>query len=174
MRRLMLLRHAKSDWSQAGLHDHDRALAPRGRAAAARMGVHLAARGLTPDCVLVSTALRTRDTWSLLAAALPARPATFDERIYEASAAALLDVIRATPSACRSLLVIGHNPGLQSLALLLAKDDGGGNALARLAEKFPTAALAVIDLPADGWADIRARSGRLESFVVPRLLDKAE
>lgn len=173
MRRLMLLRHAKSDWSQAGLHDHDRALAPRGRAAATRMGAHLATRGLIPDCVLVSTARRTRDTWSLIAAALPARTATFDERIYEASAAFILDVIHGTPSACRSLLVIGHNPGLQSLALLLAKD-GGGDALARLAEKFPTAALAVIDLPADSWADIRARSGRLESFVIPRLLDKAE
>lgn len=173
MRRLMLLRHAKSDWSQAGIPDHDRALAPRGRAAAMRMGAHLAARALIPDCVSVSTALRTRDTWSLIAPALPARRAAFDERIYEASTAALLDVIRETPPACRSLLMIGHNPGLQSLALLLVKG-GKGDALARLAEKFPTAALAVIDLPAGGWADIRAGSGRLESFVVPRLLEEAD
>jgi phosphohistidine phosphatase len=173
----MLLRHAKSDWSQAGIPDHDRALAPRGRAAAMRMGAHLAARALIPDCVSVSTALRTRDTWSLIAPALPARQAAFqavfDERIYEASAAALLAVIRETPPACRSLLMVGHNPGLQSLALLLVKG-GKGDALARLAEKFPTAALAVIDLPAGGWADIRAGSGRLESFVVPRLLEEAD
>lgn len=171
MRRLMLLRHAKSDWSEAGQRDHDRELAARGRAAAPRIGAYLAERALVPDCVLVSTAQRTRETWKLVAAALPARPkAAFDKRIYEADPDDILDVIRETPSRCQCLLVIGHNPGLQELALMLVKD-GRQDDLDRLAAKFPTAALAVIDVPIDDWASLQARTGRLESFISPRGLD---
>lgn len=170
MRRLMLLRHAKSDWEQVGLRDHDRDLAARGRAAAPRVGAYMAERALVPDCVLVSTARRTRETWKLVAAALPGDPnVRFDETIYEAEPDAIIEAIRATPASCQCLLVIGHNPGLQELALLLVRD-GRVSGLRRLAEKFPTAGLAVIDLPIDDWADLRNRTGRLVSFITPRAL----
>jgi phosphohistidine phosphatase len=172
MRRLMLLRHAKSDWSQPGQCDHDRALNPRGRRAAVRMGPFLAGQGLIPDCVRVSTARRTRDTWSRVAKALPqAAEAVFDARLYEAAPDDILDVIRETPAACRALLVVGHNPGLQELALLLARE-GAAGALERLADKFPTAGLAVIDIGTDDWAKLQPRSGRLSLFATPRGLDE--
>lgn len=170
MRRLMLLRHAKSDWSQAGQRDHERGLSARGQAAAPRMGAYLAERGLIPDCVLISTARRTRDTWKLVAAALPSRPKThFDERIYEAQPENILDAIQDTSASCQSLLVIGHNPGLQELALMLVKD-GSQDDLACLADKFPTAGLAVIDVPIDDWARLHPGTGRLDSFITPRRL----
>lgn len=170
MRRLMLLRHAKSDWSQAGQRDHERGLSARGQAAAPRIGAHLAERALIPDCVLVSTARRTRNTWKLVADALPACPKIqFDERIYEAEPEDILEVIRDTPASCQSLLVVGHNPGLQDLALLLIKH-GHQDDLGRLTEKFPTAGLAVIDIPIDDWARLRPGIGRLDSFVTPRAL----
>lgn len=172
MRRLMLLRHAKSDWSRTGQRDHDRDLSTRGQAAAPRIGAYLAERALIPDCVLVSTARRTRETWKLVAAALPARvKAIFDERIYEAQPGHILDAIRDIPASCQCLLVIGHNPGLQELALKLTRD-GSQDALDRLAEKFPTAGLAIIDVPIDDWANLHSRSGRLDSFITPRDLDE--
>lgn len=172
MRRLMLLRHAKSDWSQPGQRDHDRELSARGRTAAPQIGAYLAARALAPECALVSTARRTRDTWKLVAPSLATRPKTlFDDRIYEARPGDILAAIRETPASCQSLLVVGHNPGLQELALLLIKD-GSQDDIDRLAEKFPTAGLAVIDMPADDWASMRTGSGRLDSFITPRGLEQ--
>jgi len=166
----MLLRHAKSDWSQAGQRDHDRDLSARGRTAAPKIAAYLAARALIPDCVLVSSAQRTRETWKLVAAALPAKPrAVFDERIYEAQPENILDAIRDTPASCHCLLVVGHNPGLQDLALMLIKE---GRGLDQLAEKFPTAGLAVIDVPTDDWASLQPGTGRLDAFVTPRGLDE--
>lgn len=172
MRRLMLLRHAKSDWSLGGQRDHDRDLSARGREAAPKLGAYLAAHALIPDCVVVSTARRTRETWKLVAPALRARRTpVFDERIYEASPHAIMDVIRETPASCHSLLVVGHNPGLQALALLLVKE-GNQDLLDRLADKFPTSALAVIDLPIDDWVALRGGTGRLADFIVPRTLQE--
>jgi phosphohistidine phosphatase len=172
MRRLMLLRHAKSDWSQPGQRDHDRDLSARGSAAAPRIAGYLAKRALIPDCVLVSTARRTRETWKLVATGLPARAkAVFDEHIYEAQPAEILDAVRATPAACQCLLVIGHNPGLQELALMLI-GDGRRDEINRLAEKLPTAGLVVIDVPTDDWASLKAGTGRLDAFVTPRGLDE--
>lgn len=172
MRRLMLLRHAKSDWSLSGQRDHDRTLSARGRAAAPRIGAYLAQHALIPDCVLISTARRTRETWKLVSASLSTRPQThFDERIYEAEPGDILDAIRDTSAACQSLLVIGHNPGLQDLALMLVRDGHQGD-LDRMTEKFPTAGLAIIDIPIDDWAGLQPRSGRLASFITPRDLSE--
>jgi phosphohistidine phosphatase len=165
----MLLRHAKSDWSQPGQCDHDRALNARGRDAAPQMGAFLADQGLIPDCVRVSTARRTRDTWNHVAAALPRPPvALFDARLYEAAPGDILDVIRETPASCRALLVVGHNPGLQELAMMLTRS-GAAGARKRLAEKFPTAGLAVIDIAIDDWAQLQPRRGRLSLFATPRV-----
>ncbi len=170
MRRLLLLRHAKSDPAAAGQRDKDRPLNARGRDAAALMGGYLERHRLAPDRALASTAVRTRETWILLAQAL-ARPVAveFDERLYAAPPEAILDVIRASPPAAQALIVVGHNPGLQALAAALA---GAGDSAARrrMAEKFPTTALAVIDFAVDDWAALRPGRGRLAHFIDPRAL----
>jgi phosphohistidine phosphatase len=172
MRRLMLLRHAKSA-RPPGVADIDRPLAPRGRDAAARMGAYLRDEALVPDVALVSSSRRTRETWDLVAPALDGVEARFEPRIYEAPEARLLAVLREVEPEVRTLLMIGHNPGFEDLAARLV---GGGDRSAseRLSEKFPTAALAVIDFEADSWAEVAAGAGRLERFVTPKSLGTGE
>jgi phosphohistidine phosphatase len=173
MRRLILLRHAKSDWTGIGLKDHDRGLAARGREAAPRVGAYMARHALIPDLVLASTATRARDTWGLVADGFrKPPPVVYEERLYETSPEALLDVIQSTKSDVHVLLVVGHNPGLRDLAELLIAS-GDVDARQRLLEKFPTAGLTVIDFPVDDWAKVHSRSGRLDRFVAPRQLDMA-
>jgi phosphohistidine phosphatase len=170
MRRLMLLRHAKSDWSLPGQSDHERDLAPRGRKAAPLMGRYMADHGIVPDHAIVSTATRTRETWRLVAEMFPQKPAvTFEDRIYEASPRDILAAIADAPPAARSLLVVGHNPGFHDTANLLV-ESGDRRIRKVLTEKFPTGALAVIDLDIDDWSGIRPGSGRLESFLTPRAI----
>jgi phosphohistidine phosphatase len=173
MRRLMLLRHAKSDWSQPGQTDHARSLSPRGRKAAPLIGRYMAEHDLIPDHAIVSPATRTRETFRLVTDGWPHKPPVdFEDLIYEASPADILAAIAQAPASARSLLVVGHNPGFQSSAKLLV---GSGDKRARqlLVDKFPTGALAVIDFDADDWASIRPGSGRLECFVTPRALGGA-
>ena len=173
MRRLMLLRHAKSDWT-THLRDIDRPLNARGRDAAARIGAYMAASDLVPDLALVSSAARARETWALLSGCLHTMPAVrFDARIYEAAPQTIFSVIKEAPASARALLVIGHNPGLQSLAFALI-GSGDAEARMRLTEKFPTAGLAVIDFGSARWADIRPGAGALDRFVTPRVLADAE
>ena len=167
--RLILLRHAKSDWPE-GVADEERPLAERGRKAAALMGDYLAREGLTPELALVSTARRTRETWALVAERLPAGPPMRHEAdLYAASAEGILRVLRSVDAGCRSVLVLGHNPGMEDLALMLA-GHGAAAERRRMAEKYPTGGLAVIDLPVGRWADIKAGAGVLERFVTPRSL----
>jgi phosphohistidine phosphatase len=170
MRRLMLLRHAKSDWTTPGTRDHERALALRGREAAPRIGAYMVHHGLTPDLVVCSTATRARETWDLVAAAFAAAPpAVFESRVYEAGAQALFDVVKQTKADTHVLLLTGHNPGLHDFAQRLIAS-GDTDARQRLTEKFPTGALAVIDFAIDDWRQLHPRSGRLDRFVVPRAL----
>ena len=169
----MLLRHAKSSWSQPGASDHERPLNRRGQEAAPRIGAYLARHGLIPDRVLCSTARRTRETWELVAAEAPAAPpATFEERIYDASPRTLLDVFRHAEAEAKSLLVVGHNPGLQEAATQLIAS-GDLEDRERLREKLPTGGLVVIDFAIADWSKLHPRSGRLERFVVPRMLEAA-
>ena len=172
MRRLLLLRHAKSAWPD-GVDDADRALAPRGRDAAPRMGAYLAEQNLIPDLVLVSDARRARETWDLVRRALPERPMQIEPRIYEAPTDRLLTILKETGDEAETLLMIGHNPGFASLARTLA-GDGDPDGLARLAEKFPTAGLAVLTFPVERWNAVAPRSGRLERFVTPKSLGAGE
>lgn len=168
MHRLLLMRHAKSDWSISGAPDRQRPLNARGRAAAPLMGTYLSRHGLVPDRALISAAVRARQTWDLLAPALGAKLAPeFEDRLYSAGPAAILALIHDTPDAARSLLVVGHNPGLHALAAALA-GSGDSEARKQLNEKFPTAGLAVIDFSGDAWSGLRAGQGRLERFVTPR------
>jgi len=163
-RRLMLLRHAKSDWP-TGVADHDRPLSPRGRHDAPRVGEEMARRGLKPDLALVSTAERTRETYALVEAFLAGAPVRFEPALYGGQAEAILRVIRTTPDAVSSLLVIGHNPGLEAAAALLI-GEGPERLRDRLGEKFPTAALAVIAFDRS-WHRIERGCGRLKLFLTP-------
>jgi phosphohistidine phosphatase len=170
MHRLLLLRHAKSDWSEPGMHDSARPLNERGQTAARVMGGYMARHSLIPQRVLCSPARRTRDTWTGIAAQWPDEvEVVFDERLYVAAPQTILSVIRAQQNAPHTLLVIGHNPGLHAAAeLLIAAGDVGLRE--RLREKFSTAALAVIDFAVDGWDRIHDRCGRLDRYVTPRSL----
>jgi phosphohistidine phosphatase len=166
--RLMLLRHAKSDWSRPGLDDHARPLNGRGRKAAPTVGAYMARHALVPDLVVASTATRVRETLDLVLPAFKRAPKVrHDARVYEAEAGALLDMLRETPREVASLMIVGHNPGLAELAALLIAS-GKAEARARLAAKFPTAALAVIDFAGDDWGKLRPRSGKLDRFIVPK------
>lgn len=172
MRRLILLRHAKSDWSDPDKPDRDRPLNDRGRATAPGVGQYMIRHRLLPDKALVSPAVRTRQTFRLVADAFERPPKeTLDPRIYEAEAETLAEVIRQTPASVETLLLVGHNPGLQELALQLV---GKGRSETRrsLRDKMPTAALAVIEFDIDDWREVEPGSGRLERFVTPRAISE--
>ena len=172
MRRLMLLRHAKTERPETGQRDRDRKLTERGRADAPVIGAYMARHDLVPDRVLVSPAARSEETWALLAAALSAAPrVSSDERIYAASPEQLVSVIREAGES-RTLLLVGHNPGLHELAVRLIAS-GDGEARERLAEKLPTSGLVVIDLPVADWSRLKGKAGRLDRFVSPRLIAAA-
>jgi phosphohistidine phosphatase len=168
-RRLVLLRHAKSDWPDVA--DHDRPLAKRGRREAPLAGRWLAESGYWPDAVVCSTARRARETWELasegLAAAVPgAAPAVrYEPRVYEATVLGLLMLVREFPPDWRTALIVGHNPGMLELtAGLLAPRMSAPSPGPPAA--FPTAAVAVLGLPGD-WSDAAPGEARLLAFVVP-------
>jgi phosphohistidine phosphatase len=172
-RRLILLRHAKSAWPE--VPDHERPLAPRGRRDAPAAGRWLRTSGCVPDRVLCSTARRARETWALAADKLRADPeVVFEQRVYGASTAELLDLARATPSGVRTLLIVGHDPAMQNLTLELAAADpadpgdtgGDADALGRVWGKFPTAAIAVLAFPGT-WPELAPSRARLADFVTP-------
>lgn len=169
MKRLMLMRHAKSDYP-AGVSDHERPLAPRGQRDAPRMGQQIARRALLPSHVIASTARRTRETLALIEPYLGTHTLNYERAIYEASPEAILRVIRAAGPDVRTLLIVGHNPGLEQTATFLVK--GGGTAADPLDEKFPTAALAVLDFEMDDWANIAGHQGSLTLFLTPKMLDR--
>jgi phosphohistidine phosphatase len=145
---LLLLRHAKSAWSDPRLDDHDRPLNGRGERAARAMADHIARQGPRPDLILCSTAMRTNS-------------------LYLASEEVLLAHIRAVGDDVRTVLLIGHNDGIGQLAADLV-GSGPSEALAALREKYPTGALAVLHLPDGPWSDLKLGSGKLLEFVRPR------
>jgi len=166
LKQLLILRHAKSSWDDSELADFDRPLAPRGLKTAPLMGRELARRGWLPDLALVSPALRTRDTWRLVAQELPKSvPAQFAEELYEAAAGAILARVRQARA--KSLLVIGHNPGLQQFALRLAGAGSDEAVFKKIEAKFPTAALARFTLDED-WADLAFGSAKLTHCLRPK------
>jgi len=176
-RTVVLLRHAKSAWPDEP--DHDRPLARRGRRDSPVMGRWLRAAGHVPDQVVCSTARRARETWQLAQAGLGATPpVSFDSRVYQASAMQLLDLVRGTAATARTLLIVGHDPGVPELALALAaasqpahagglSDAGPPSAFDRMRAKFPTAALAVLEFTGS-WGQLVLGSARLTRFVTPR------
>lgn len=172
MPRLILLRHGKAAWPP-NTPDLDRPLAKRGRAASVLMGNYLKEEGLLPDLVLVSPAKRTQETWDFVQPILGDIGVRFEKRIYEAPVARLLTVLQETEPEAETLLMVGHNPGFEDLAKLLVRE-GDEDGLARLNRKYPTAGLAVIDLPVESWRHVRHGTGRLERFVTPKSLGADE
>ena len=171
MRRLLLLRHAKSDWSVA-LPDNERQLNPRGRKAADRMGRYIQCEGLAPDKVLCSPAFRAAETWRLVQPCLKSKPKVEHiEALYDfGSGTALLDIIRQSGGDAQTLMLVGHNPSVEGLANLLV-GTGDPAALAGLQRKYPTAALAVIDFEIVAWHEIAPSTGTLTSFIRPKKLE---
>ena len=169
MKVLYLLRHAKSSWDDPVLSDHERPLAPRGRRAAARIAEHLNREGIRPALILCSSSRRTRQTLELVAAALPDAPTHVEADLYGAGEGSLLGRLHRLPDTADSVLLVGHNPGLQDLAVALA-EGGDAETLARLRAKMPTGALATLAAPVTRWRDLRPGGGELVAFVVPREL----
>ncbi|GAA4893256.1 SixA phosphatase family protein [Streptomyces coeruleoprunus] len=166
LRRLVVVRHAKSA-RPAGVGDHDRPLNKRGLRDAPAVGAWLRDAGCVPDLVLCSTAVRASRTWELAAAQLPAPPAVRHERrLYGTPATDLLDVVRRTPDAVRTLLLVGHNPAVQELVLLLASE-ALGDALERARDKFPTSAIAVL-AGQGSWPATGPGGALLTDLAVPR------
>lgn len=170
MRQLLLLRHAKSAWDDARLPDHDRPLDARGQRDAAAMGEAMRKLGLAPDIVLVSTARRTRETLAAIEPFDGAPLVDEDQGLYLAPAERMLEMLHAVPETARSVLLIGHNPGMHNLALALAGPGGlarGGREAEKLGERYPTGGLAEFAV-ASPWWGLEAGGGRLVRFLCPR------
>ncbi len=176
MRQLLLLRHAKSSWDDPMLADHARPLNARGRRAAQAMATAMRDLGLAPDVVLVSSARRTLQTLEAISPFADSPLVEPMDDIYLAPWPRLMDILRKVPETARSVLLIGHNPGLQDLALALAGAKGMAGASAsaarRMAEGFPTCALAEFSV-ATPWHDLEEGGGRLIRFLVPADLPEA-
>jgi phosphohistidine phosphatase len=179
MRRLMLLRHAKTENEAPSGRDQDRRLDDRGRRDAAEIGRFIAGHPPFADCVLVSPAARAHQTWEVawaaMKASVPAPRVELLPELYGADPAQMLQTIRdASVSDPKQLMVIGHNPGMHELALALT-DRGGDTAGRRaLSDNLPTSGLAIFDFAIHDWADVAFRRGRLMLFVSPKLLKQAD
>lgn len=161
MKRLYIVRHAKSSWKQPGLSDFERPLNPRGRKAAPEMGKRLKKRRVMPDRVFTSPAVRAAATARAVCEKLGYREDRIaeDERIYDADVGTLLDVVRATADDAASLMIFGHNPGSTELAELLT-----GEAIGNL----PTCAVYAVDVGVDAWAEVGPGAGTCAFYDYPK------
>jgi len=164
MKRLLLLRHAKSSWDDVGLADHERPLAPRGHRAAERVADHLRSSVPNADLVLCSSALRTRETLERMSSAFGDPEIVVEDGLYAATDDELLERLRAVAGSVETVALIGHNPGIWDLATALA---GSGDDLDRLRAKFPTGALAVLEFD-DPRGGLTPGGAKLASFVTPK------
>lgn len=171
MRRLILMRHAKSSWADPAQHDAARPLNDRGRRAAPLMGQWLSGQGLIPDLALVSTARRCIDTWELVSPALGAPARASCEPIYQAAPETLLALVQDADDAVETLMLLGHEPGIPGLLRALS-DAAPAEGCARAFGKFPTAAAAALQFPGiDGWAEIAPGAGQVFAYAQPRDFD---
>lgn len=179
MKRLYLLRHAKSGWDDPVMADHDRPLAPRGQRASAHMAEPIRRLAPPPSLILCSTATRATQTLDLVRAALPPdSPIRIEVDLYTFDADVLRHRLAQVDDRHTAVLVIGHNPALELLAGALMHGDSG-EAARRLRRKYPTAALVELDLPLERWsrladADGRHPGGRVTRFTRPADLDEAD
>lgn len=172
MKTLILMRHAKSDRSVSGQEDYERPLAVRGMKAAPRMGQALRDRNLVPDVVLCSKARRACETWELVEPELGVSPrVVFQRGLYMAAPGTLLAAVQDLPQEAALALLVGHNPGLEYLAGVLAGPGSDPEAQRCLAAKFPSAALAVLTFETQSWSEVTVNLGCLGLFLCPRDLD---
>lgn len=176
MKTLGLFRHAKSDWNDARLRDFDRPLNKRGREGAGLMGVHIRDYGVLWRRIIASPAVRVTQTIELAAeAAGQVPPLNWDRRIYLASSPTLMELLREQhgddDAGPPTILMVGHNPGLEDLIFDLVPDDGSSPLRDTVEDKFPTAAFAVLELEIDDWRDIDDGCARLVHLMRPRDLD---
>ncbi|WP_271395721.1 SixA phosphatase family protein [Neomicrococcus lactis] len=167
-RRLVVLRHAKSDYP-LGVSDHDRPLAGRGNREAPAAGRWLKEHGWVPDYILVSSAQRTRATCAWVTSELGDEAPTpyIDDRIYEAGSTQLLSIINETLETVRTLMVIGHMPTVQDLSMRLASIESDEESVMDMATRYPTLGLTAFEVNKP-WAELDGRDAKLVSFVVPR------
>lgn len=171
MKRLATLRHAKSSWDDPGLDDFNRPLNDRGWKAARRIGKEMKHREMRFDLVLASMAARVRETLDRLREKFEINAEIrFEPRMYGASAETLLSLIHDLPDSVDAPLLVGHNPGLERLLVGLTHDDAE-NLRGRVAHNYPTAALAVVELPANHWPEVEPGSGEIVELIVPKDLD---
>ena len=165
-RRIVVVRHAKAE--QAGPTDFERRLTDRGRADAAALGSWLAARGLVADHALVSAATRTRETWAALAEAAGWEVAgDYDQGLYAAGPETALDILRGAPDAARTLVLVGHNPTVASLAQLLDDGEGDDEAMTAMATGYPTSTATVL-VHGGSWPELGEQCARVLAFHVAR------
>ena len=165
---LSLLRHAKSSWNNPAVPDHDRPLATRGVVDAPLMGRAMTERGIDPDLVLCSSARRTRDTLALVLPELKVEPkVVYEDVLYHASAAEMLEMMRAVPPGASRLMLVGHNPEIHALALDLV-GSGPKHYRDKLQDKYPTAGLVVVNFTSGAWQSVTVNSGELKLFLTPK------
>jgi phosphohistidine phosphatase len=168
VKRLFLLRHAKSSWKDPSLPDRERPLAGRGRRATKAMATYLREHRIAPELVLCSSAVRAEQTLERVRSGLGESPEVkIEERLYEASERGLLECLREVPEEVSSVMMIGHNPAIERLALELANS---GQELESLARKFPTGALATLELPGS-WRELEPDGAQLVGFIRPKDLE---
>jgi len=174
MKTVTLFRHAKSDWKDSpSIDDFDRPLADRGLKAAPKMGRAMRENGITPDLILCSSSVRTRQTLAL------AEPEAwdilpdirFEDALYHAKSSAMTSMLQELPETVAHVMIVGHNPGLQKLAMQLTK--AGDDAETRLADGFPTAAVATLSFDIEAWGELSGKSGSVELFLTPKSLKSA-
>jgi len=167
---ISLLRHAKSDWVDPELGDFERPLAPRGKKAAPVIDSFMDENDIHPDLILCSTAKRAMTTLNLLKKTFGRAPEiVFEDKLYMASARTMLDIATSVTTTCSHVMLIAHNPGLHILALALA-EIGQSEPYLKLIDKYPTAALTVLDFDCDDWSKITPGQGRLRYFITPKSL----
>ncbi len=172
MKTLGLFRHAKSDWQDPRARDFDRPLNARGRKGAAIMGKHVRDHGVRWERMLSSPAIRCAETIEIACQAADQPVAVqWDRRIYLASSVTLADLLREQAGDPASILMVGHNPGLEDLIFDLVPDDGSSPLRDVVEEKFPTASFAVLELDIEKWADLKDKCGKLVHLTRPRDLD---
>jgi phosphohistidine phosphatase len=172
VKRLYLLRHAKAEAQAEARDDKSRALSERGRHDAAKMAVHMRRMKYLPDFVLCSTSLRTRETLEYWSVAIAENPkAQFIDALYLAEPETMLSLLKRAPEKAEALMIVAHNPGTEQIAMTLLREElkpRERDQVDAMEEKYPTAALAVIDLDVAGWKDVKPGTGRLVDFVRPR------
>ena len=174
MKQLAILRHAKSDWGNPGQTDFERPLNKRGRKAAKKVGRALKAQGFACDRIICSPATRARETVERFEKgyeSLP--PVSFEPKLYMCATGTLIDVINGLPDDAGTVMIVGHNPGFHDIVLRMTRANGNG-LREKVGANYPTGAFALIEFPAERWAQVEPSTGEIRQVIFPRELRRPE